>query len=75
MSLFSKSFMSSSTKQVVGSNYLAFNEIMSLIIFRPNRYHLLEHNCNTFSSEVAQFLTGKDIPSNITGLPAEVLST
>ncbi|XP_033745932.1 uncharacterized protein LOC117331352 [Pecten maximus] len=43
--------------------------------FRPSCYHLLEHNCNTFSSEVAQFLTGKDIPSHIIGLPAEVLST
>ncbi|XP_076074751.1 uncharacterized protein LOC143045840 isoform X1 [Mytilus galloprovincialis] len=43
--------------------------------FRPHDYHLLEHNCNNFSSEVAQFLTGQDIPSHITSLPAEVMST
>ncbi|KAK3090099.1 hypothetical protein FSP39_009184 [Pinctada imbricata] len=43
--------------------------------FRPSCYHLLDHNCNTFSSEIAKFLTGNDIPSHITGLPAEVLST
>ncbi|XP_078317179.1 desumoylating isopeptidase 1-like isoform X2 [Crassostrea virginica] len=43
--------------------------------FRPSCYHLLDHNCNTFSSELAQFLTGNDIPSYITALPGEVLST
>ncbi|XP_034563183.1 desumoylating isopeptidase 1b [Notolabrus celidotus] len=43
--------------------------------YRGDKYNLLEHNCNTFSSEVAQFLTGKKIPSYITDLPAEVLSS
>ncbi|XP_013408514.1 uncharacterized protein LOC106172383 isoform X2 [Lingula anatina] len=38
-------------------------------------YHLLDHNCNTFSNEIAQFLTGNSIPSKITSLPADVLST
>ncbi|MBW00923.1 Desumoylating isopeptidase 1, partial [Eschrichtius robustus] len=38
-------------------------------------YNLFEHNCNTFSNEVAQFLTGRKIPSYITDLPSEVLST
>ncbi|KAF1374174.1 hypothetical protein PFLUV_G00246810 [Perca fluviatilis] len=38
-------------------------------------YNLFEHNCNTFTNEVAQFLTGKTIPSYITDLPSEVLST
>ncbi len=42
---------------------------------RPEKYHLFEHNCNTFSSEVAQFLTGTKIPSYITDLPSEVLAT
>lgn len=41
----------------------------------PEKYHIFEHNCNTFSSEVAQFLTGKKIPSYITDLPSEVLAT
>ncbi|XP_071318642.1 desumoylating isopeptidase 1b isoform X2 [Trachinotus anak] len=43
--------------------------------FRGDKYNLFEHNCNTFSNEVAQFLTGKKIPSYITDLPSEVLST
>lgn len=43
--------------------------------FRPEKYHLFHHNCNTFSNEVAQFLTGKKIPSYITDLPQEVMST
>ncbi|XP_026207846.1 desumoylating isopeptidase 1b [Anabas testudineus] len=43
--------------------------------YRSDKYNLFEHNCNTFSNEVAQFLTGKKIPSYITDLPSEVLST
>ncbi|XP_074646133.1 uncharacterized protein LOC141902351 [Tubulanus polymorphus] len=43
--------------------------------FRPEKYHLFDHNCNTFSSEIAKFLTGNDIPSYITSLPQEVLNT
>ncbi|KAK2833712.1 hypothetical protein Q5P01_017601 [Channa striata] len=43
--------------------------------YRRDRYRLFEHNCNTFTNEVAQFLTGRPIPSYITDLPSEVLST
>ncbi|XP_068107924.1 desumoylating isopeptidase 1 isoform X2 [Hyperolius riggenbachi] len=43
--------------------------------FSGNSYNLFDHNCNTFSNEVAQFLTGRKIPSYITELPSEVLST
>ena len=38
-------------------------------------YSLLTHNCNNFSDEVAQFLVGKGIPSNILNLPQEVLNS
>ncbi|KAL5018987.1 hypothetical protein ScPMuIL_004709 [Solemya velum] len=55
--------------------FMAYLEDLSASTFRPSCYHLLDHNCNTFSSEVSRFLTGKDIPPYITGLPAEVLST
>uniref|UniRef100_A0A8D0CAJ4 palmitoyl-protein hydrolase n=1 Tax=Salvator merianae TaxID=96440 RepID=A0A8D0CAJ4_SALMN len=44
-------------------------------IFRGESYNLFDHNCNTFSNEVAQFLTGRKIPSYITDLPSEVLAT
>ncbi|KAM5148249.1 desumoylating isopeptidase 1 [Mantella aurantiaca] len=43
--------------------------------FSGESYNLFDHNCNTFSNEVAQFLTGRKIPSYITELPSEVLST
>nr|CAB3237438.1 desumoylating isopeptidase 1-like [Phallusia mammillata] len=43
--------------------------------FLPNKYSLFEHNCNNFSAEVSQFLTGNEIPSYITNLPNEVLQT
>ncbi|TRY77533.1 hypothetical protein DNTS_028246 [Danionella cerebrum] len=55
-----------------------FQEYLSSLresTYRPEKYHLFEHNCNTFSSEAAQFLTGKKIPSYITDLPSEVLAT
>ena len=45
------------------------------MFYRPQEYHLFKHNCNSFSNEVAQFLTGKKIPSYITDLPQEVMST
>ncbi|GAU94305.1 hypothetical protein RvY_06103 [Ramazzottius varieornatus] len=48
---------------------------MAMTTFKGSRYHLLDHNCNTFSNEMAQFLTGKSIPSYITDLPSELLST
>jgi len=43
--------------------------------FSPSRYDLLKHNCNNFTEEIAQFLLGQSIPSWITGLPQEVMST
>ena len=38
-------------------------------------YDLLKNNCNNFTDECCQFLTGLSIPSYITGLPSEVLQT
>lgn len=43
--------------------------------FRPEMYHLFEHNCNTFSNELAQFLTGGRIPKHIHDLPNDVMNT
>ncbi|XP_077068155.1 desumoylating isopeptidase 1 isoform X2 [Siphateles boraxobius] len=43
--------------------------------YSGDKYRLFEHNCNTFTNDVAQFLTGNKIPSYITDLPSEVLST
>ncbi len=41
----------------------------------PQTYDLFANNCNNFSNEVAQFLTGQSIPDNIVNLPSEVLET
>ncbi|SPO31061.1 uncharacterized protein UTRI_05300_B [Ustilago trichophora] len=43
--------------------------------FRPQDYNLLSWNCNNFSQEVAQILTGGDIPAHIRSLPQDFLST
>lgn len=49
--------------------------IIILLYCRPDKYDLLENNCNTFSNEAAQFLTGKEVPSYIIDLPKEVMTT
>ena len=43
--------------------------------FSVATYDLLKNNCNNFTEECCQFLTGTSIPSYIIGLPSEVLST
>lgn len=56
---------------------------MSIVIFNQpifihfsgRTYHLLNHNCNNFSNEVAQFLCGVSIPKYILDLPNEVLNS
>ncbi|KAK7113806.1 desumoylating isopeptidase 1-like [Littorina saxatilis] len=55
--------------------FMEYLRELSSSTYKPDKYHLLDHNCNTFSNEAAEFLTGKGIPSHITSLPADVLST
>ncbi|KAJ1017790.1 hypothetical protein NDA16_005107 [Ustilago loliicola] len=43
--------------------------------FRPQGYHLISWNCNNFTQEVTQILTGGDIPTHIRSLPQDFLST
>ncbi|CAL8129037.1 unnamed protein product [Orchesella dallaii] len=48
---------------------------LSSSTFRADTYSLFEHNCNHFSNEFSQFLTGNSIPDNIVNLPQAVLNT
>jgi len=43
--------------------------------YTATTYNLFENNCNNFSNEVSQFLTGKHIPEFITNLPRDALNT
>lgn len=43
--------------------------------YTAETYNLLQHNCNNFSSEVAQFLVGCNIPDFILRLPEEVMNS
>jgi desumoylating isopeptidase 1 len=43
--------------------------------YLPERYHLLDNNCNNFSNDVAVFLTGRTIPEDVRSLPNDVMST
>ncbi|KAF3185613.1 hypothetical protein TWF788_004434 [Orbilia oligospora] len=44
-------------------------------IYKQETYDLFMHNCNNFTDDFAKFLVGRGIPSHITSLPADVLST
>ncbi|NXU50925.1 DESI1 isopeptidase, partial [Turnix velox] len=61
--------------EVTEEIFLEYLSSLGESMFRGESYNLFDHNCNTFSNEVAQFLTGRKIPSYITDLPAEVLAT
>ncbi|KAF7728285.1 hypothetical protein EC973_006459 [Apophysomyces ossiformis] len=44
-------------------------------IYTVEKYHLLDFNCNTFSNDLCQFLTGRSVPAHITDLPKEFIAT
>jgi len=43
--------------------------------YTPEKYDLINHNCNNFSDDVCNFLLGQGIPREIVDLPRELLST
>ncbi|KAH8104592.1 DUF862-domain-containing protein [Cristinia sonorae] len=43
--------------------------------YTADKYHLLEFNCNSFTNDCVGFLTGGSIPSWISDLPSDFLST
>ncbi|KAJ6584791.1 PPPDE putative peptidase domain-containing protein [Mycena capillaripes] len=43
--------------------------------YTADKYHLLDFNCNSFTSDCAGFLTGGSIPSFVKDLPTDFLST
>jgi desumoylating isopeptidase 1 len=64
----------------LGTTFLEEDIIEGLLIelssrFTPEAYSLFSNNCNTFSNELAQLLTGNSIPEHIVALPETVLST
>jgi hypothetical protein len=58
-----------------GKNGFNVTQFISNPFYRPECYNLFEHNCNTFSNEAGQFLTGRTIPKYIQELPKDVLNT
>ncbi|CAH1645251.1 unnamed protein product [Spodoptera littoralis] len=47
---------------------------LSTTTYSPSAYNLLEHNCNHFSEEVAQFLCGAHVPKHIVAQPDDLLA-
>mmetsp|Transcript_58261 Transcript_58261/g.123673 ORF Transcript_58261/g.123673 Transcript_58261/m.123673 type:complete len:566 (+) Transcript_58261:94-1791(+) len=43
--------------------------------FRPDNYDICKRNCNSFSNQLAVFLTGREIPGAVRNLPDRILST
>tara|TARA_B110000208_G_scaffold12027_1_gene14853 strand:+ start:116 stop:979 length:864 start_codon:yes stop_codon:yes gene_type:complete len=57
------------------AEWLAFVRTVGATRFRHDAYSLLDNNCNNFSDEAAKFLlSGRGIPTEITGLPREILN-
>ncbi|KAK7056967.1 hypothetical protein VNI00_002685 [Paramarasmius palmivorus] len=54
-----------------------FNEYLEELKeqYTADKYHLLDFNCNSFTNDVAGFLTGGSIPDYIKDLPTDFLST
>ena len=42
--------------------------------YTSDSYDLLNHNCNNFSNEFVEFLTGNSIPEKIVNLPQVVVT-
>ncbi len=38
-------------------------------------YHILENNCNHFTNEICEFLTGKSIPDNVLKQHEQIMDT
>jgi ankyrin repeat protein len=43
--------------------------------FTQETYNVLNHNCNNFTNECAQFLLGEGIPKDIVDLPMQFMNT
>ncbi|KAJ1927931.1 hypothetical protein IWQ60_002487 [Tieghemiomyces parasiticus] len=65
----------------MGHTKVSVEELVSFVTrlaeakYTADRYRLLDHNCNHFSAEVVQYLTGGEIPAYIRDLPREILAT
>ena len=64
----------------MGTTHIPLEVIVEYIeslksVYTPDKYHLLDSNCNDFSNALCQFLVGKTIPGHILSLPANFLNT
>ena len=64
----------------MGTTHLPFDIFVDYLtelsqVYTPQRYHLLDNNCNHFTNDLCQFLVGKSIPSHISSLPNDFLGT
>ncbi|KAK1150497.1 desumoylating isopeptidase 1-like, partial [Acipenser oxyrinchus oxyrinchus] len=58
------------TTEVTEEIFMDYLTSLGESTYRGDRYRLFEHNCNTFSNEVAQFLTGqRSQPTSLTSPP------
>ncbi|XP_071052282.1 uncharacterized protein [Onthophagus taurus] len=55
--------------------FLDYLNGLSSSTFAGHTYHIIKHNCNVFSNEVAQFLCNSGIPKHILDLPNEILQS
>ena len=65
------------TLGVTSESMQGFETFLSSIAadYSPQSYHLLDHNCNHFTAQAAEFLGVGPIPDYVSSLPEEFLST
>lgn len=43
--------------------------------YTPEKYNVIEHNCNNFTDEACEFLVGKGIPKKVVDQAKDLLNT
>lgn len=43
--------------------------------YTPEKYHVIDHNCNNFTDEACEFLVGKGIPKKVVDQAKDLLNT
>lgn len=67
-------FLHSISDRFTPAQYIICSNNHALCLsFSVSSYDILRHNCNNFSNEITQFLTGNPIPSFITGIHSSSL--
>jgi hypothetical protein len=43
--------------------------------YTADKYHMIDHNCNNFTDDICEFLTGRPIPKRVFNQAKELIET